>query len=192
MVPQLSTSDRVSQPHITLRPFFELFEICLILLAVTLFTWSPNGFSQSNDFELSVEPLTSIDMQFMAEQRDRIEQLAYRLGRNLSGKEDRDIDTLQRIIDERLIATDDTLSLQALGVVLGDLLADRLDMDWVVYRDRLGRSRALRYKQTEVYLFPITMISRRHGVGNHRRIRSVYDEAVNTALPHIPGSQWLL
>ena len=189
MVPQLSTSDRVSQPRIAPPTFLT----CLLFLsALSLSLWSSGSFSQSTDFTLKIEPLTSIDKQFMTEQRQRIEQLANRLGRNLSGKEDRDIDTLQRIIDDRLIAADDTLSLQAMGVILGDLLADRLSMEWVVYRDSRGRSRALRYRDTEVYLFPITMISRRQEADNNRRVRSIYDEAVTTTLPRIPGGKWLL
>jgi hypothetical protein len=159
---------------------------------MTLLTWPGSSLSQSSDLELNIEPLTSIDKQFMSDQRQRVEQLANRLGRNLTGKEDRDIDTLQRIIDERLIANDDRLNLQAMGVVLGDLLADRLDMTWVVYRDRTGRSRALRYRETDVYLFPITMISRRQEAGSNRRVRSIYDEAVKTTLPRIPGGKWLL
>jgi hypothetical protein len=192
MVPQLSTSDRVSQPHIALKRFLCISGIGPLLAITSLILWSPVSFSQGTDFELKIEPLTSIDKQFMAEQRHRVEQLANQLGRNLSGKEDRDIDTLQRIIDDRLIATDDTLNLQAMGVVLGDLLADRLDMTWVVYRDRKGRSRALRYRSTEVYLFPVTMISRRQEAGNHRSVRSVYDEAVTGTLPRIPGGKWLM
>ena len=182
MVPQLSTSDRVSQPCIAHRASFSLFRAVLLLFAMGLSIGSSISFSQGTDLELNIEPLTSIDKQFMAEQRQRVEQLANRLGRNLSGEADRDIDTLQRIIDDRLIASDDTLSLQAMGVVLGDLLIDRLDMAWVIYRDRKGRSRALRYRETDIYLFPITMISRRQEVGNNRSVRSVYDEAVNTTL----------
>ena len=192
MVPQLSTSDRVSQPCIAHRASFSLFRAVLLLFAMGLSIGSSISFSQGTDLELNIEPLTSIDKQFVAEQRQRVEQLANRLGRNLSGEADRDIDTLQRIIDDRLIASDDTLSLQAMGVVLGDLLIDRLDMAWVIYRDRKGRSRALRYRETDIYLFPITMISRRQEVGNNRSVRSVYDEAVNTTLPRIPGGKWLL
>ena len=187
MVRQLSTSDRVSQPRIAYRAFWRISRVGLILCALALSIGSSSSFSQSTDFELKIEPLSNIDKQFMTEQRRRVEQLANRLGRNISGMEARDIDTLQRIIDERLIATDDTLSLQAMGVVLGDLLANRLDMDWLVYRDR-----KLHYRGTDVYLFPVTMISRRQGVGSDRKIQSVYDEVISTTLPRIPGGKWLL
>ena len=192
MEPQLSTSDQVSQPHRAHQSYFSRSGKVLLLCVMTLLTWPGSSLSQSSDLELNIEPLTSIDKQFMSDQRQRVEQLANRLGRNLSGNEDRDIDTLQRIIDERLIANDDRLSLQAMGVVLGDLLADRLDMTWVVYRDRTGRSRALRYRETDVYLFPITMISRRQEARSDRSVRSIYDEAVKTTLPRVPGGKWLL
>ena len=54
-------------------------------------------FAQNPDFDHLVEPLTAIDQQFMTDQRIRVEQLANRLGRNLSGVADRDVETLQRI-----------------------------------------------------------------------------------------------
>ena len=50
---------------------------------------------------------------------------------------------------------------------MGDLLAVELGMHWIVYEDDMGRSRALRYQQSEVVLFPITMIARRRE--QHRR-----------------------
>lgn len=192
MEPQLSTSDQVSQPRRAHQSCLPHSGTVLLLCVMTLLLRSSDSFSQGTELELIIEPLTSIDKQFMADQRQRVAQLANRLGRNLSGQEDRDLDTLQRIIDDRLIANDDTLNLQAMGVVLGDLLAERLDMTWVVYRDRKGRSRALRYRETDVYLFPITMISRRQEARSDRSVRSIYDEAVKTTLPRIPGGKWLL
>lgn len=192
MEPQLSTSDQVSQPRRAHQSCLPHSGTVLLLCVMTLLLRSSDSFSQGTELELIIEPLTSIDKQFMADQRQRVAQLANRLGRNLSGQEDRDLDTLQRIIDDRLIANDDTLNLQAMGVVLGDLLAEQLDMTWVVYRDRKGRSRALRYRETDVYLFPITMISRRQEARSDRSVRSIYDEAVKTTLPRIPGGKWLL
>ena len=146
--------------------------------------------AQGANFKVLVEPLTAIDRQFMAEQRGRVEALANRLGRGLTGKLDRDINTLQRILDERMVPASDTLTLQAMGLVFGDLLGDRLSMQWVVYRDRLGRSRALRYRDLDVFLFPMTMISRRQEVGSDRRLRTLFDETVAGTRPLLPGGKW--
>ena len=126
----------------------------------------------------------------MAEQRMRVEQLANRLGRGLTGVVERDLDTLQRILDDRMVPTEDTLTLQAMGVVFGDLLGERLDMDWVVYRDNKGRSRALRYRQMDVYLFPVTMISRRQEGGSGRRLKPLFDDTVRDTRLLLPGGKW--
>ena len=60
---------------------------------------------------------------------------------------------------------------------MGDLLAADLDMHWVIYEDREGRSRALRYRDGDNYLFPITMIARRREVGNQTPIVDIYQKA---------------
>ncbi|MEK9934735.1 MAG: DUF3806 domain-containing protein, partial [Luminiphilus sp.] len=97
-----------------------------------LLVYAPLSIAQTPDFDVSIEPLTAIDRQFMADQRQRVEQLANRLGRGLTTNVDRDLDTLQRILDDRMVPADDTLTLQAMGLVFGDLLGQQLDMNWVV------------------------------------------------------------
>ena len=190
MVSQLSTSEAVSQPQKTrfstkcLRRLLALFILPALSLCAS---WSV---AQSPNFDVLIEPLTAIDQQFMTEQRMRVEQFANRLGRGLTGVVDRDLDTLQRILDERMVPAEDTLTLQAMGVVFGDLLGERLDMDWVVYRDSKGRSRALRYRQIDVYLFPVTMISRRQEGGSERRLKPLFDDTVRDTRPLLPGGKW--
>jgi len=190
MVSQLSTSEAVSQPQKTrfstkcLRRLLALFILPALSLCAS---WSV---AQSPNFDVLIEPLTAVDRQFMADQRMRVEQLANRLGRGLTGVVDRDLDTLQRILDERMVPAEDTLTLQAMGVVFGDLLGERLDMGWVVYRDSKGRSRALRYRQIDVYLFPVTMISRRQEGGSERRLKPLFDDTVRDTRPLLPGGKW--
>ena len=191
MVSQLSTSEAVTQPNKTGFSTNSLRRLLVLLLLPALSVCTSWSIAQSPNFDVLIEPLTAIDRQFMADQRMRVEQLANRLGRGLTGVADRDLDTLQRILDETMIPAEDTLTLQALGVVFGDLLGDRLDMDWVVYRDNKGRSRALRYRQTEVYLFPVTMISRRQEGGSERRLKPLFDDTVRDTRLLLPGGKWL-
>ncbi len=73
-----------------------------------------------------------------------------------------------------------------MGVIMGDLLAADLGLHWVIYEDRLGRSRALRYKETDNFLFPITMISRRREVDNRSSVSEIYRKAVDAISPAIP------
>ena len=190
MVPQLSISGRVSQlQNARFFGFGKLLAHSLLMLTLSLGSASLCH-AQGADFDVLVEPLTAIDRQFMTEQRGRVEALANRLGRGLTGNEDRDLDTLQRLLDERMVPASDTLTLQAMGLVFGDLLSDRLSMQWVVYRDRKGRSRALRYRELDVFLFPMTMISRRQEAGSDRRLRPLFDETVAETRPLLPGGKW--
>ena len=190
MVPQLSISERVSQLHRT--RFFGLAnrigQASMVLMAVLSCASLCHG--QSADFEVLVEPLTAIDRQFMDEQRGRVEALANRLGRGLTGNVDRDLDTLQRILDVRMVPASDTLTLQAMGLVFGSLLGNRLSMQWVVYRDRNGRSRALRYRDLDVFLFPMTMISRRVEGDSDPRLRPLFEETVAETRSLLPGGEW--
>ena len=190
MVSQLSTSEAVSQPQKKRSLTHGLRRLLILFTLPALSVCTNWSVAQNPNFYVLIESLTAIDRQFMGDQRMRVEQLANRLGRGLTGVADRDLDTLQRMLDGRLVPAEDTLTLQAMGVVFGDLLGDRLDMDWVVYRDNKGRSRALRYRQMEVYLFPVTMISRRQEGGSERRLKPLFDDTVRDTRLLLPGGKW--
>lgn len=140
--------------------------------------------------EARISALSYLDRQYMQQQRDRLSDLAATaFGRQFSGERNRDIALLQRLLDEGQVRDDQTRELQAMGIVLGDLLAAELNLDWVIYEDRLGRSRALRYKTSDHYLFPVTMISRRREAGNRTPVMEIYEKArdnAETALPALP------
>ena len=188
MVAQLSTSSTDKQPAMS-RTF--MLPLLLLLLSYGTTAW-PQGslWEQPGDIEIHIDPLSTIDQHFMGEQRAKVDNLAGRLGRRLTGNRDRDIETLQMILDRNFISRDDTLSLQAMGISLGDLIAKELRMNWVVYQDRAGRSRALQYRNEPIYLFPITMISRRYEAGNNRPITDIYNEVVTATRKKLPGASW--
>jgi hypothetical protein len=146
-------------------------------LALALCTvWAaPTARAQNN---VHIGELTNVDRHYMAEQRTTLEDLAAsRLGRHFNGDKNIDLALLQALLDKRLIGPEQTRELQAMGVVMGDLLAADLDMHWVIYEDKLGRSRALRYQQSDNYLFPMTMISRRQEADNHTPVAEIYQKA---------------
>ncbi len=154
--------------------------LCLVgLLALVFYSLPTLG-----QDAVKVSDLTPLDRQYMERQRDTIEDLARRYtGSGFDGTAENDIPLLQRLLDERRVRPDQTEELQAMGILLGDVLAADLDMHWVVYEDPLGRSRALRYRETENYLFPVTMISRRQEVGNDRSVQEIYAKAVSIIEP---------
>ncbi len=134
--------------------------------------------------------LSKVDLQFMQQQRQILQDLAAgNVGRQFSGNKERDLDLLQTILDRQLVRGDQVRELQAMGVIMGDLLAAELDMHWVIYEDRAGRSRALRYGNTDNFLFPMTMIARRREAGNTTPVTIIYQKAydiIDLSRPALP------
>ncbi|MFT6956054.1 MAG: hypothetical protein ACJAYC_001056 [Halieaceae bacterium] len=134
--------------------------------------------------ELEISQLSYIDRGYMGQQRENLNNLAaIKLGRQFHGDRSNDLSILQALLDQRLVRKDQVQALQAMGVIMGDLLAKELGMDWVVYEDKIGRSRALRYQLTDNFLFPMTMISRRRTVGDTTPINDVYQKAYDIIAP---------
>ena len=71
-----------------------------------------------------ISALGTLDSQFMEQQRNRIDGLArFDLGRQLQADKNHNLDILQTLLDRRVVTANQTVELQAMGVVLGDLLA---------------------------------------------------------------------
>ncbi|MBW2271911.1 MAG: DUF3806 domain-containing protein [Deltaproteobacteria bacterium] len=82
---------------------------------------------------------------------------------------------LQELIDSKVVRRDQVYDLQAMGVVLGDVMVQNLGLHWVVVVDRYGRSRALRSPQRDDLVFPVTMISKRVVAGVPVEVRKLYE-----------------
>ncbi|MGI1677773.1 MAG: DUF3806 domain-containing protein [Cellvibrionaceae bacterium] len=150
---------------------------------------SPYSFSQSTDNKRSpVSPLEWSDKNELKRKADNIDRLGRRyFGKGLSGTT-ADIDLLQRIADKKIIKKSDTKNLQATGVALGNILKNELSLNWVVYQDKYGRSRALCVPQTEHCLFPTTMLSRHLEIGAPVNVFETYQKAVKLIDPYIPDT----
>lgn len=141
--------------------------------------------------EATIDDLAWMDRNHMAQQIKRVDDLARtRVGSQV--REDMsDLDTLQRIIDRDLIERDDRLTMQALGAVMGNVMATEVEeLEWKVYEDDQGRSRALCVEGTRECLFPITMLSRRMEAGLKPNVRKVYKEALEMIEPHLPEAPY--
>jgi len=108
-----------------------------------------------------------------------------KLGQPVRGTQD-DIKLLQRVIYKGLIKRDDSLTMQAMGAVLGNLMVKEFDMQWMVYEDGNGRSRAVCAPVSKECLFPITMLSRRMEVGLLPNVQELYDYSAELIKPHLP------
>jgi hypothetical protein len=154
-----------------------------LLFALALVPW----LQASAQDTVRISELSYLDRQYMYQQRELLGNLlALNYGTRFSGSKDRDLALLQRLLDDKLVGNSQTRELQAMGIIMGDLLAADLGLYWVVYEDSLGRSRALRYRDTDNYLFPVTMISRRREVDNRTSVADIYHKAVDAISPAIP------
>lgn len=130
--------------------------------------------------EARLEKPGALDLAYMQQQTDAIDELAARqLGRRLQQTRS-DLSLLQTILDRQLVKPDDAAGLQAMGIALGNVLAAQHDLDWVIYLDEKGRSRALSIGPEQQCLFPSTMISRRVKAGAKVNLQALYDKAGRT------------
>lgn len=157
---------------------------CLLLMGL-LFSAAWSG--AQTDGPVEIDDLGWMDRNYMEQQVAKIETIARtKLGARLRG-DTSDLDTLQRIVDRGLIERDDVSRLQAMGVVLGNVMAAEVPkLQWKVYEDREGRSRALCVEGTRECLFPVTMLSRRMEVGLNPDVRKVYNNALELMDPFLP------
>ena len=162
---------------------FSAFSLsCAVLLLSLLCSFSAHAQQPP-----SIGQLSNLDLHYMDQQRTSLDDLARAgLGRQFNASKNHDLALLQALLDNKLVRGDQKRELQAMGVVMGDLLAVELNLHWVIYEDPLGRSRALRYRDTENYLFPMTMISRRREVGNLSTVVHIYQRAVDLIKPQLP------
>lgn len=119
------------------------------------------------DFEVQEVPPLVTDLSvgqryLLGRHRQQLKDLLARHLGVLSLKGDRrDLPLLQAVVDRKLIREDEVGEWQAMGVVFGDILAGEMSLHWISYEDDLGVSKALRWRDTENYVFPVTMFSKR-------------------------------
>jgi uncharacterized protein DUF3806 len=112
--------------------------------------------------EQRILPLDEAEAARIEEQAaDALALAAERYGLEQWTETEADIRVLQRILDDQLLAPDQTYALQCLGVVFGRVLAKQAGLHWIVVEDEYGRDPALQYAGTSLILFPLTMISKR-------------------------------
>lgn len=124
------------------------------------------------------EAITPIDLTYLQDQHNSIDELARRhFGRMLNGKKGNDIAIIQRLLDENIVGADQVRQLQAMGLILGELLKAEKGLSWVIYYDKYGRSRALQVAGFDKeFIFPATQVSRRAEVGAKVDVAEIYRE----------------
>ena len=134
-------------------------------------------FEEENTDVFIVTPLSHGQLQLMDAQRLVAKDLlARKVGViNVRGNK-QDIASLQQIIDRRVVRSDQIDEWQAMGVLFGDIIATEFNMRWVRYEDRLGISKALRWRETDNFVFPVPIFSKRVQYGEKIDVKAIYDQ----------------
>jgi hypothetical protein len=80
------------------------------------------------------------------------------LGEDIDGSRN-DLELIQRLLDQGVVEREATYTLQALGLAFGRAFLNEFpDYDWWMVEDEYGRDPAIRYKESSLLVFPMTMI----------------------------------
>jgi hypothetical protein len=122
-------------------------------------------------------PMTKVDEQYMKDSRTDLNDLSrIELGRRFGESLDNDLRLIQTLLDRNIVTSDQIRRLQAMGIIIGDHLRKENNLKWVIYIDRLGRSRALEVPFQDEAIFPVTQISSRAAVGADIDVKAIYQK----------------
>ncbi len=80
------------------------------------------------------------------------------------------------MLDQGVVEPEATYTLQALGLAFGRVFLNEFpDYDWWMVEDEHGRDPAIRYKETSLLVFPMTMISKRVEDGEPFDVHELFD-----------------
>lgn len=150
------------------------------LLALLVLPLSP-AHAQAPPDKQEILPLGEQDQRKLEKQRSVVVKLSRRhVGSPTRGGSMDDLRILQELIDRRVVGRDQVYELQAMGVALGDVMANNLGLHWVVVEDQYGRSRALAGGEGDDVAFPVTMISKRVAAGIPVSVRELYESIASS------------
>ncbi len=137
-----------------------------------------------------IQELTWIDEKHLERQRKSVDLLTREyFARPIRGEKS-DLGLLQRLVDDELIKRTHKQQLQALGVIIGDIYVKELNLEWRVYEDEAGRSRAVCRRRTNDCIFPVTMLSRRIEAGVKPDVQRVYEKGYNLIFETLPRTPY--
>jgi hypothetical protein len=164
-----------------LKNSFTATILCLIFATST-------AYSENN---YKIEKLWPLHVKAMSNQKSKVDDLLkLHIGSKLRA-DLTDITNMQRLLDQYIANKKNPEIMQAMGVALGDVMVKQLGMHWIIYEDKHGRSKALQYQQTQHFLFPITMLSRRAAGNATIDIQLIYDNAAKKMEPYINSGPFI-
>lgn len=87
-----------------------------------------------------------------------------------------DLKALQQLVDRKILRKSQIEEWQSIGILFGDILAREFSLHWVNFEDELGANKALRYRKTDNFIFPVTLFSKRAKFEEDINMYQVFDE----------------
>jgi hypothetical protein len=87
-----------------------------------------------------------------------------------------DLNTLQRLVDDKPFSIEQEYEWSCAGVVFGDVIASELGLDWIAQCDEYGVEPALNYNKTSITVFPRPMILKRVEKGERADLIFLLDQ----------------
>ncbi len=130
-----------------------------------------------NATEVVIEDLSIGQRYILGAQRQEARDLiAQELGVLAIQGDRSDLEILQHLYDRGVLRNDQVRAWQSMGILFGDILANEFNLQWVSYEDELGASKALRWRKTDNFVFPITAFSKRLQFGERLDMQAIYEK----------------
>lgn len=114
---------------------------------------------------LNMRPLSEEENNWISNQRQSVEEMLSAspaaLNKLVEGDSSAKLSVLEAILKTGLLTSKHTFQLQGMGIILGEILAEDANMNWMMLEDEYGTSPCLTVPGTSITLFPQTMISKR-------------------------------
>ena len=134
------------------------------------------------EFEIEESPFKvsspSVGQRFIFDRsrRNIKDLLARHIGTTQLLLDETDLKRFQILVDRKAIRSGDVETWQALGVVFGDVLVEQHGLHWVMYEDELGASKALRWQESDNFVFPVTVFSKRVQFNETIDVLAIYEK----------------
>ena len=123
----------------------------------------------------TISELTESDLERLEKQRAVVTQYldddSLAKYRTVPGK----LGTLEALLAAEVFSPEQTYELQSMGIVFGDAFVQDMGFHWIMVEDEYGRDPAIKFRDTSVLLFPLTMISKRVEQGDAVDVLDLYN-----------------
>jgi hypothetical protein len=88
---------------------------------------------------------------------------------------------LQRLLDDKVFAANQTYELQCIGICWGDILCEMAPFQWMMITDEYGHDPTLQWRETSITIHALTMISKRVEDGEEVDVEWLAEKVIGRA-----------